>query len=139
MIVDNPNILVLARKLEQIPNVLQVRFWQPLRAGKAKAAGPGGMAFSCFTREINPADGSPDNFHEFQSIIPASVINNEEYHQTVVDSMTTIIERYFQTGEYPYGTRWEEKGMVAWEPEFPPTPPEDTPTENPPEETPQNP
>ena len=134
MIVDNPNILVLARKLEQIPNVLQVRFFQPLKASKAKAAGPGGMAFLCVTREINPADGDPDNYHQFVSMIPASVINNEEYHQTVVDSMTTIIERYFQTGEYPYGTNWSNKSLVTWEPEDPPSeepPPPEEPSQNP--------
>jgi hypothetical protein len=124
MVVDNPNILVLARKLEQMPHVLQVRFWTPLKPEGKQTAGPGGMIFLCLTRDFT----DPNNVHIFQNIIPAVVINTEEHHQSVVDSVSPIIEHYFQTGEYPHGTNWAEKGPSTWEPEEPS-----------PEETPQNP
>lgn len=108
MVVDNPNILVLARKLEQVPDVIQVRFHSPIFPGGQELIGPGGMVFVCVTRDFSNREFG---IHLFQTLIPASVINNEENHQAVVDNITPLIAQYFQTGEFPHGTKWTEKGL----------------------------
>jgi hypothetical protein len=129
MVVDNPNILVLARKLEQVPDVIQVRFWTPLLPGGIRAVGPGGMNFMCVTRDFSNPE---EKIHMFQSLIPASVINNEEHHQAVIDNTTSLVEHYFQTGEFPHGTKWSDKALFHTENinDF---------VQNPPEEPPLNP
>ena len=122
MIVDNPNILTLAEKLEQIPNVLQVRFWKPLK--KAKAAGPGGMCFVCLTDDLENAG----EFRHFQMVVPASVINDETLHQEIINGVTLRIEHYFQTKEFVLSnTDWGEKVPNSWLPEYPQ---EDDPSQN---------
>lgn len=106
MVVDNPNVLVLAKKLEAIPNVLQIRFWVPLKSIWADFAQQGGMLYACI---VNDLVNGQDRFLQLQTIIPGSVINNEEFHQAVVDNLTGIIEHYYQTNEFPHDTNWTDQ------------------------------
>jgi len=131
MAVDNPNVFALAKKLETIPNVLQVRFWAPLKSGWADFAQQGGLLFCCLTDDlINGAD----RFQLFQAMIPGSVINNEELHQAVVDNLTGVVEHYFQTKEFPHDTNWTDQLMkMTQENVIQPSNP------NPPQDPPQNP
>lgn len=98
MYVDNPNILILARKLEQIPNVLQVRFHAPLRQSVIELAGEGCMIFKMVVRDLAQTN---EEYTALQSLVPKVVIDDETCHPGVIDNVTQMIERYQLTQEMP--------------------------------------
>lgn len=97
MYVDNPNILILARKLELIPNVLQVRFYSPLRQYVHDIGGDGCMIFQMIVKDLTVTD----DYSALRSLIPKAVIDDESLHPGVVDNITKMIERYQLTQEMP--------------------------------------
>lgn len=92
MYVDNPNVITLARKLELIPNVLQVRFFSPLRERirDEYGGGPGCMVYQLMLNDLV----NEGQYEAIKSLIPAAVINDESAHAGVVENITGLVEEY---------------------------------------------
>jgi hypothetical protein len=112
MVVDNPNILILARKLETVPHVVQVRFHSPLKSTGKELAGPGGMFFSLM---VQCRQRGPENHVMFGSLIPVSVINDETTHQSVVDESTARVSQYVETGMFEPAPMWRFNNQIGKE------------------------
>lgn len=98
MYVDNPNILILARKLELIPNVLQVRFFVPLKQAILNIGGEGCMMFQLIVKDLSV---QREAYTALSSLIPKIVIDDESVHQGVIENLTEMIEKYQLTQEMP--------------------------------------
>jgi hypothetical protein len=143
MVVDNPNILVLARKLETVPHVVQVRFHAPLKTTGKELVGPGGMFFSLM---VQCRQRGPENHVLFGSLIPARVIDDETTHQSVIDESVARVSQYVETGIFEPAPMWRFNNQIGKEREAEqlaamgqlPGPAPDEPTQNT-EESSQNP
>jgi hypothetical protein len=112
MVVDNPNILILARKLETVPHVVQVRFHEPLKITGKELAGPGGMFFQLM---VECRQRGPDNYVMFGSLIPARVIDDESIHQSIVDESVARVSRYVETGIFEPTPMWRFNNQIGKE------------------------
>jgi hypothetical protein len=143
MFVNNPNILVLAKKFETVPHVVQVRFHNPLKTAGKELVGPGGMFFSLM---VECRQRGPENHVMFGSLIPARVIDDEATHQSVVDEATARVARYVEGEAFEPSPMWRFDRQIGKEREADqlaakgqlPGPSSDEPPQNT-EETPQNP
>lgn len=98
MLTDNPNFVILVKKLELIPGVVQVRFWLALRQKIKNLAGGDCVNFVLIVKNFN---NMPDDYEGLKSLVPLSVINDLSLHDQLVSNLTELLNGYVQTGIIP--------------------------------------
>lgn len=116
MYIDSDNGLLLVKKLEEIPNVKQVRFVYPLLDNVKELIGEDGLVYSCFIESIDQTNATALGGPVFQTLrvfLSRNTYDNVENHGHIQAMMSERIGEYYRTGvisdtaprfEYPYST-----------------------------------
>jgi hypothetical protein len=98
---NSDNALALAKKLEEIPNVKQVRFHYVLRDHLKENFGENAVVYFCYVESLDQsnADKIGAVSHEkFMSVIEERAYEDVENHGHIQAMMNERIGHYFSTG-----------------------------------------
>lgn len=111
MYLNSDNALLLAKKLEEIPNVHQVRFNYVSREDLVEHFGPDAIRYVCRVRSLNQVAGSQTRYELFFIILEPRTYEDVQSHGYIQAMMNERIGHYLRTGEnlqttgafsYPY-------------------------------------
>ena len=110
MYLNSDNALLLAKQLEQIPNVAQVRFNYVMREDLVEKYGSDAVAYRCRIKSLK--QDQPFTVYEtLMTIIQPHTYENVETHAYVQAMMNERVGHYYKTGDllenagsfsYPY-------------------------------------
>lgn len=110
MYLNSDNALALAKKLEEIPNVSQVRFNYVLREDLVAEHGPEAVAYRCRVKSLNQ-DKPFTVYQTLMTIIEPKTYENVATHGYIQAMMSERVGHYYKTGDlvenvgsfnYPY-------------------------------------
>jgi hypothetical protein len=87
---ETPNLLTLVNRLRQTEHVAQVRYHQVLKQRFRDLVGVDGISVVCLlTNKANP-----EKFVKIVTILEASVIENLDRHDAIIEDIKTRIDDY---------------------------------------------
>lgn len=100
MYLNSDNALLLAKKLEEIPNVVQVRFNYVLRDTLIQDLGANAINYNCFVKSVDQTNAAAQGstiYERFMMFIPERIYENVDAHEHVQSVMNERIGHYYRT------------------------------------------
>lgn len=110
MFINSNNGLLLAKKLEEIPNVSQVRFNYVMREDLVENYGSEAIAYRCRIKSLNQ-NQKFTVYETLMTIIEPKIYENIDTHGYIQAMMSERVGHYYKTGDlvenvgsfsYPY-------------------------------------
>ena len=92
-----PAVKELASQLDSLPNVEQVRVHPALKESIRLASGPNTLSFLVMVKNRTV----PDSYVSFATFIPESVYLDLNAHKSVVETIKSRIQQYYDSGVLP--------------------------------------
>jgi hypothetical protein len=113
MFINSDNALLLAQKLENIPNVIQVRFHYVVRDDLKESLGPETIIYTAFVEALDQSNAptGAKSYEKFRVSIQKDTYENPNNHGPIQAMLSERIGHYYRTGEridtagsfsYPY-------------------------------------
>lgn len=98
-LINNPDVLKLARKLKDIDMVEQIRFWPVMKKKFVDQHGDNTVVFNCLIKS-NAHSEENDKYVGFWRVIAESNYRDENFHSVIVKDFVDEIEEYRKTGVF---------------------------------------
>ena len=111
---NSDNALALGKLMEEIPNVIQVRFHYVIRDDTAQFMGEKAVVYLCYVASLDQSNADKigsKSTEKFMVIIPENVYEDVNNHGQIQAMMNERIGHYYNTGDiidkvgpfvYPY-------------------------------------
>lgn len=102
MYLNSDNALLLAKKLEEIPNVAQVRFNYVLRDNLKDELGANAVNYCCMVESLDQSHQDKIGakvYQKFMIFIAEEQYENTDNHQQIQSVLNERIGHYLRTGE----------------------------------------
>ena len=99
---NSDNALLLAKKLEEIPNVVQVRFNYVLRDDLKENLGANAINFCCLVDSLDQNNSSKIGskvYERFMMVVSEQTYENVENHEQIQSVFNERIGHYYRTGD----------------------------------------
>ena len=99
---NSDNALLLAKKLEEIPNVSQVRFNYVLRDDLKETAGENAINYVCLVESIDQSNAQKigaKSYERFMMVVSEHIYENVENHEQIQSVLNERIGHYYRTGQ----------------------------------------